>query len=83
MRCRACVGTGEVLGGGFMLTECKSCKGTGVEREVSSDAPVSVKAPDKRSKSYKEAVKKIAELHPDLSYEECAKIFDEEYSRIA
>jgi len=85
MRCKVCVGQGEVLGGGFMMMDCRECRGTGV---MSTTPPVTggtdsvSKGLDKRSKSYKQAIRKIADLHPDMSREECEKIFDEEYEKI-
>ena len=83
MRCKVCVGTGEVLGGGFMMMDCRECRGTGVIGNADSKpAAPDLKLLDKRSKSYKQAIRKISDLHPDLSREECEKIFDEEYEKI-
>lgn len=84
MRCRACVGTGEVLGGGFMLVQCGLCSGNGyidtpnvVSKEVYKADVVS-----RYSKSYKDAIKALQELHPDLSRQECVKIFDDAYRKV-
>jgi len=73
MRCKLCNGSGKKNGMGMMMVDC-DCE-TGDE----SDVPVRI---DKRSKAYKEAVDKIMNLY-DVSREEAAKTFEEEFSKIA
>ncbi len=79
-RCPTCVGSGEIMGGGFMMKDCPLCDGLG----KIYDKPV-VKAQtvviDRRSKSYKESIAKIM-ASEDISREKAVEIFDEEYAKI-
>jgi hypothetical protein len=81
VRCNRCVGSGTVMGGGMMMDDCNACEGTG----KISDIVVAAKAIsldfDKRSKSYKEAVVKIMDLH-SCDRVEAVRIFDDEFSKL-
>jgi hypothetical protein len=67
------------MGGGMMMDDCNACEGTG----KISDKPLAPKEPivDKRSKSYKEAVTKIMDLHA-CDKDEAVRIFDDEFSKL-
>ena len=74
MRCSKCQGSGTVMGNGMIFRDC-DCD-DGVAREVK---PVSI---DKRSASYREAIKKIMESN-EVSREEAVKVFEDEFEKIA
>lgn len=80
-RCSICVGSGEILGGGMMMQDCRNCHGTGYIQEQKEVKKMSTQDIDKRSKSYKNAIKSIQENH-DCSFEDASKIFDEEFARL-
>ncbi len=81
IRCSRCVGSGEIMGGGMMMMDCNACDGAG----KIDDAPVERVAPvvkiDRRSSTYKEAIKKIMDLH-GCSSTKAVEIFDEEFSKL-
>ena len=74
MRCTRCYGTGRIMGNGMIYEDC-NCN-EGIAREIK---PVSI---DKRSASYREAIKKIMDSN-DISREEAVKVFETEFEKIA
>ena len=74
MRCKACFGSGEIMGSGMIMIDCPKCNSV----PIKSNKPVL----DKRSKSYKVALKELHALHPKKSKDEIAAIFDEEFNKI-
>lgn len=84
MRCPVCLGEGEMMGGGFMMQTCTRCAGDGYIHEFKQNLieHQATKEVDKRSKSYKDAVKSIQKEY-DCSYEEARKYFDEEYEKLS
>lgn len=83
MFCSRCAGTGEILGNGMIMIECITCEGDG---EYSLDKPANdentdVKI-DKRSSHYKDAIKEIMQLNPDISRDKAAKMFEDTYSKV-
>lgn len=83
IRCKRCVGSGEIMGGGMMMMDCVACDGTGEVSDIVKPevAPVTVAVIDRRGKTYKEAVMKIMDLHR-CSKDEAVQIFDEEFSKL-
>ena len=86
IRCRRCMGAGFIRGGGMMRVDCNDCDGMG---KVYPEDVEEVAAPlarnfviDKRSKEYKEAIKKIKAINPDLSDQEVSDIFDKEFNKL-
>jgi len=88
--CKACRGSGKILGGGFCQLVCEVCNGNGtirVQVEGSDDRATDVSdigkvKIDKRSKTYKVAIASIMEKS-GLSESEAKKIFDEEMEKDA
>lgn len=80
--CKRCYGQGTILGGGMMQTECTECDGIGHLFDNASVPKDNKNSPDKRSKSYKEAIGKIKALNPDLSDDEVRDLFDREYEKL-
>jgi DnaJ-class molecular chaperone len=70
-RCPACVGSGKVMGGGMMMTECDECDGRGKIYEKSE--PVI----DKDSKEYKNAITNIKKLGDNISDEQADQMFED------
>lgn len=78
MLCQKCYGSGRVMGQGMMYEEC-SCTYEDYNETISQPKPVQI---DKRSKAYREAISRLMELN-DLTREEAAKMFEEEFYKIA
>lgn len=82
MLCYRCNGTGKYLGNGMMQTDCNICDGlTGTTGAKDSIATKDVKI-DRRSQSYKDSIKEIMALNPDLTKEDAVKLFDETYNKV-
>jgi RecJ-like exonuclease len=83
VRCNRCVGTGEIMGGGMMMQDCVACDGSGKidDSPVPDDTYVSRETIDRRSKTYKEAINGIMDLH-SCDKEEAVRIFDDEFSKL-
>lgn len=77
-RCPVCVGGGEIMGGGMIMKDCPNCDGYGT---LDITKPVTVVVADKRSKSYRDAITKIMDLHK-VDRDEAVKIFDEEFDKL-
>ena len=78
-RCPTCVGSGEIMGGGFMMRECPQCDGDGKIYDAPTPKP-KVEL-DRRSKSYKESIAKIMESE-GCDREKAVEMFDEEYEKL-
>ena len=79
--CRRCGGTGRYLGNGFVLTDCNQCPDEAYEHEVSHKIKqiTPLDKIDRRSKSYRDAIKDIMNINKNISYQEAVKMFDEAY----
>lgn len=78
MLCPKCGGTGEYLGNGMIITNCEMCDDFSVKSASSKkDIPV-----DRKSKSYKKAIKEIMAINPDITHEEAVKMFDKAYNKV-
>jgi hypothetical protein len=74
MRCSRCQGSGTIMGNGMMFIDCDCDNGVAHEPK-----PVAI---DKRSASYREAIKKIMESN-EVTREEAVKVFEDEFEKIA
>lgn len=79
MFCSRCAGTGEIVGNGMMLIDCVDCFGSGDKTAPRVEEPVKI---DRKSKAYKDAIKEIMDLNPDLSREDAIKMFEETYDKV-
>ncbi len=77
MFCTRCSGTGKYLGNGMMIADCDLCDdGEIIERDISPATKV-----DRKSKSYKTAIKEIMALNPEISRSEATEMFDKAYDK--
>lgn len=74
-RCKVCIGSGEIMGGGMMMKKCYECSGTGRMVIPEDDIEYLI---SKESESYKEIKKKISDANKDLSESEVEVILDQE-----
>lgn len=79
VRCKPCNGSGKVMGGGMLLSDCDSCDGVGKTYPLAEHKEIKL---DKENKHYKKAINKIKDLHENISDEEAEKIFEEEFKNI-
>lgn len=80
-RCPTCVGSGEIMGSGFMQKDCPQCDGLGKLYEKGVVVEPKKVEIDRRSKSYRESIAKIM-ASEDISREEAVKVFDEAYEKL-
>lgn len=81
-RCRVCGGSGKAMGGGSIITTCDACTDgkTVTKEEVKVQATQAAKM-DKRSHTYKKAVKGIMDK-AGVSEEEAKHLFDAEMEKL-
>ncbi len=72
--CIRCNGSGKYLGNGMMMTDCTLCDD---DVEVVETPKV-----DRKSKSYRAAIKDIMSLNPTISREDAVKMFDNAYEKV-
>jgi hypothetical protein len=74
--CIRCGGSGKYFGNGMIMTDCNLCD---------EDGPIEQKKElpkiDRKSKSYKTAIKDIMALNPTITKQEAVNMFDEAYSK--
>ena len=63
----------------MILIDCVDCFGTGDKEYPKVEEPVKI---DKKSKAYKDAIKEIMDLNPELSREDAIKMFEETYDKV-
>jgi hypothetical protein len=80
MLCYRCGGTGKYLGNGMMMSDCRICDDDGQIKALKQDS-AHVKI-DRRSQSYKDSIKEIMQLNPDISRAEAVAMFDEAYDKV-
>lgn len=71
--CIRCGNTGRYLGNGMMMTDCELCAEK-EEKETQEATPVKI---DRKSKSYKDAIKDIMLSSPGLTRVEAVKLFED------
>ena len=83
-KCIRCCGTGKYLGNGFIMTTCTLCDEDGY-MITNNDKPANLPKPqiklDRRSESYRKAIKDIMLASPALTRQEAVKLFDEAYAK--
>jgi hypothetical protein len=75
-RCIPCGGSGKVMGGGMMLTDCDECEGYG--KIVIKEEPDYL---SKDTESYQKAKHEVKKLDDKISDQEAEKILDEEIEK--
>lgn len=75
-RCSRCVGSGTVMGGGMMMSECYDCDGTGKIKEEKITEVMS-----KESEEYKKAKERIKSLDENMTEDQAEKLLDEELDK--
>ncbi len=76
IRCKACVGSGKVMGGGMMMADCDECDGVG---KIYVEEPFKM---DKESPHYKAAIDNIKALDTSLSDKDAEAIFNKELENL-
>lgn len=79
-RCTPCGGSGRVMGGGMMMTDCDYCDGVGKVAIVDEDEIDTLLA--KETDHYKEAIKGIKAIDVNITDEQADKMFKEELTKI-
>lgn len=83
MICLRCSGSGQVLGNGLIIDDCKTCKGVGKiydKQPLSEDSPIQPSV-DKRSRSYKAAIKEIQSVNKEMTLKDAENLFDKIYKK--
>jgi predicted nucleic acid-binding Zn-ribbon protein len=75
--CIRCGGSGNYLGNGMIMTNCELCDDDEIY-PAKKYAP-SLNKIDRRSKSYRDALKEIRKVNPDINADEAVRLFDEAY----
>jgi hypothetical protein len=79
MFCARCAGTGEIMGNGMIALKCSKCSGSGkYTEEINKESQVVL---DKRSKAYKDAIKEIKAVNPNVSEQMAVKLFDDAFNK--
>jgi len=78
-RCLSCNGTGRMMGGGMMATDCSQCK-EGYNEITEEDKIICTsKKIDKRSKEFKAAMKRMKTSNPDIEIDTLEKALVAEF----
>ncbi len=77
-KCIRCLGNGQYMGNGFMMTDCTLCDGNGGD-PVTASTSDKVASIDRRAASYKKAIKDIMSSNSTLNYKDAVKLFDDAY----
>lgn len=77
-RCKACCGSGKVMGGGMVFNDCENCSGRGKIEEELKIEPVIVKDSD----VYRIAKKKIKDLDLKMTDAKAEELLDDELERL-
>ncbi len=89
MFCTKCAGSGEYRGNGMITVTCTSCFGHGLlddkdeeeTEKLAMETGVIDKKIDRRSKAYRDAIKKIMDINPSITYQDSVKMFEKEFER--
>ncbi len=79
MLCQKCFGSGTVMGPGMMFEDCYCDDSETTEKKNEKHKPIQI---DKRSASYREAIKKIMSEN-DISRDEASNLFETEFNKLA
>lgn len=77
-RCIPCCGSGRVMGGGMIMSDCDHCEGRGKVKVVEDDIGF---LEEKTTVSYNEAIDRIKK-ETNLPDKEAKEVFDKEVKRI-
>jgi hypothetical protein len=81
MKCTRCNGTGKYMGNGMIMANCYLCDDEG--DMVETNAVVSeIDQIDRKSESYKKAIKDIRAVNPGISKKEAVKMFNDAYQKV-
>ncbi len=80
--CYRCNGTGKYLGNGMINTDCDKCDDNGSLIDNKHTKIPELEKIDRRSQSYRDAIKDIMDLNPTISRLEAVKMFDETYNKV-
>lgn len=92
IHCLNCAGSGQVLGNGMIIDECKSCFGVGKIDDVDTNSSGSVHSDDngsakhiidKRSKAYRQSIKELLKTDPSLTITQAQELFENAYKKQA
>ncbi len=75
-RCVPCGGSGEVLGGGMMKSDCHYCHGKGKIKVVDEEIDYLAM---KQTDGYRNAKSRLMSSHSDISEQEAEKLLDEAF----
>jgi len=76
--CSSCAGSGQLMGGGMMMMDCRHCEGRGkVYIEPTSESLLK-----KEDKRYQDAISKIKALDPTITDEEAEEMFKKELANL-
>lgn len=81
MLCQACYGSGQIMGNGYQMQDCPKCVYFPAEHSICNSV---IEKPiiDKRSKSYRNAIRDLQALHPEKSQDEICKLFEETFNAL-
>ena len=78
LRCRACQGSGQVMGGGMIYHDCEACDGDGkIEKPEDEISYLQVK----QSETYQEAIDEIKSLDPKMNDSEADKLLKKQFDK--
>ncbi len=75
--CIKCYDTGEYLGQGMMMAVCDVC----YPPKKATPHSIPKEEIDRKSDSYKTAIKEIMDLNPSITKKQAVKMFDEAYDK--
>lgn len=81
-RCKSCLGSGRVMGGGMIFKDCEHCDGDGKISDIPTKTVADPRLIDKRTARYKSAIKRIKELDATITDDQAEKMFLEGYKNV-
>ena len=78
-RCKICIGSGKMMGGGMIMCDCDACYGTGHTTAIPEPPAVKI---DQNSQHYKSAIKRIKALNDKITDAEAEKMFKDEFDKL-
>lgn len=74
--CNKCYGTKLCMDSGMMMVNCDACD------DLIEEIDGSISVIDKRSKEYRDAIKKIMDLDPSMTKSSAIELFNETYKKL-
>lgn len=78
-RCKPCSGSGKVMGGGMVFTDCDECNGRGKIEIVEQEIDYLLA---KNTEGYNQAKEKIKKLDDKITDEQAENLLDEELDKL-